>query len=290
MRSSTLSLLFSTLLFTLLPLSSLAASLPGLPTEYSCTVEYNFGTLGYTLSYDEYYSKSLGILRTDGRYDDRGVIELTQYNNNGNVTFKVVDPSALTPCTAYSLTAAQNASLLYAPAYSLFQLMNYSGWTFSNQGYSSMGDRQVNATYWTTPTYTLSSDDIFCDENNLCDSTDGSGTYAMPPWDLLELIDPASGYDTSSYSVTFSLAVYLQTQGQRLHHAVAHLCQRHACQPQQQQQRSGPVQQHVRRHTHTNSDTSHWRHLNSHHSRIASPCLLCLTITSLLCLACSRQL
>ena len=175
-------------------------------------VEFNYGTLGYTLSYDEYYSQSLGILRTDGRYNDRSVVELTSYpTSSGNVTMKSIDPSQLTPCTAYTLTSAQNASLLYAPSYAYWQLMNYSAFSWTSQGYSSMGDRQTNSTYWTTPTYSLSSDDVFCDNNNVCD-TIGSGTYPTPPWDMLELIDPAHGYDTNSYTVTFTLAVYLQTE------------------------------------------------------------------------------
>ena len=212
MRRSTLLVLLSVALFSLLPLSSLSASLPGLPSEYSTTVEYNFDALGYTLSYDEYYSASLGVLRTDGRYDDRNVIELTTWpSSGGSVTMKSIDPSQLTPCTAYTLTSAQNASLLYAPSFALWQLMNYSAFVWTSQGASTMGDRQTNATYWTTPTYSLTSADVFCDNNNVCDST-GTGSYPTPPWDLLELIDPAHGYDTNSYTATFSLSVYLQTE------------------------------------------------------------------------------
>ena len=204
-----LSILFS---IGLLVLSSLvpslsAVSLPSVPSEYQTTVEFNFGTLGYTLSYDESYSASLGLLRTDGRYDSRGTIEFTTYTA-GSTVMKSINSSASSPCTAYTLSSAQNASLLYAPTYALWQLMSYSGFSWTNLGQDQIGDREVNSTHYQSGTYTLSSDDVFCDASGNCD-TQGTGAYPTPAWDLLELIDFSHGYDTSSYTVSFQLDVYL---------------------------------------------------------------------------------
>ena len=191
---------------SLLPVLS-AGTLPAVPSEYQTTVEFNFGTLGYTLSYDESYSASLGLLRTDGRYDGRGTIEFTTFSSTGAV-MKSINDSSATPCTAYSLTAAQNASLLYAPTYALWQLMNYSAFSWTNLGQDQIGDRETNSTHYQSGVYSLTSSDVFCDASGNCD-TQGSGVYATPPWDMLELIDFSHGYDSSAYTVSFQLDVYL---------------------------------------------------------------------------------
>ena len=203
MRFSTLLSLSSLLLLSLSSVV-LSGSLPAVPSEYQTTVEFNFGTLGYTLAYDESYSQQLGLLRTDGRYGGRGVIEFTTYTAS-STTMRAINTSASDPCAAYALTSAQNASLLYAPTYALWQLMNYSGFTWSNLGQDQIGDRETNSTHYQSGTYTLTSDDIFCDAAGNCDSS----VYPTPPWDLLEMVDMSHGYDPSSYSVTFQLDAYL---------------------------------------------------------------------------------
>jgi len=126
MRVSTLLSLSSLLLLSLVIPSVLSDSLPPVPNEYQTTVEFNFGTLGFSLSYDESFSAPLGLLRTDGRYDSRGSIEFTTYTAGRTVMKAINSSSSDVSCTAYSLTSAQNASLLYAPTYALWQLMNYS--------------------------------------------------------------------------------------------------------------------------------------------------------------------
>ena len=204
---------FSPLLLLLLsfPCVAFSGTLPSVPSEYQTTVEFSFGALGYTLSYDESYSAALGLLRTDGRYNGRGAIEFTTYTASSTV-MQSLNNSNANPCTAYALTSAQSASLLYAPTYALWQLMNYSGFAWTNLGQDQIGDRETNSTHYQSATYSLSSSDVFCDASGNCDST--GSTYPTPPWDLLEMIDLAHSYDPSAYNVTFQLDAYLDVINQ----------------------------------------------------------------------------
>jgi len=188
--------------------------LPGfISNSYSTTVEINFSHLGYTLSYDEYWWNQQQTLRTDGRYLGRNVIELTQFNTRVNNStrdiIKVIDrsDSAATECQAFYLQGGQNNSLMYQPSFSVFQLLNWTGFSWTNLGYDSMGDRQKNATHFQSQMYTITHDDRFC-YGSSC--TGGDSGLETPDFDVLELIDFSYGVDPIQYDTTFTMDYYVQ--------------------------------------------------------------------------------
>jgi hypothetical protein len=196
---------------------------PYINSQYSTTVEINFGTLGYTLSYDEYYSKSMGVLRADGRYDSRAITEVINFASN---PVSMSSYNALTgACSTFSLTSTQNASLLYAPSFAILQLMNYSGlqWLQRSAPVGNAGqfniptliqDRNIPATEYFIPKVTILPDGTFCDALGNCDNSNGDITN-QPPYSFLELLDFAATTEAAAngptYTTVLELHFFVQT-------------------------------------------------------------------------------
>jgi len=202
------------LLLSLLAATVKADSLlPGfISSSYATTVEINFSHLGYTLSYDEYWWNAQQTLRTDGRYLGRNVIELTTFgskiNNRTRDSIKIIDRSegADQECRGFYLQGGQNNSLMYQPSLAVWELLNFTGFSWTNIGYDSMGDRQMNATHFISPVYTITNDDRFCYGTSCANGDSGLET---PDWDVLELIDFSYGTDSNRYDTTFNMSYYV---------------------------------------------------------------------------------
>ena len=198
-------------------------NLPYVNPEYSAVVEMNFGTLGYTLSWDEQYSASQGLLRADGRYDSRAITEITDFNSNVMSSYNQLTDA----CSSYSLTTAQTSSLIYSPSFAILTLMNYSGlsWQLQSNGGnqfnvpSMITDRNIPATAYVINRLTILPDGTFCDAANNCNGVNGDITD-VPPYSFQELLDFATSpeantedgiTDEPTYTTVLSLRYFLQT-------------------------------------------------------------------------------
>ena len=182
-------------------------------------VEMNFGTLGYTLSYDEYYSASQMLLRADGRYDSRAVTEITDFNAQTMTSYNSLTSS----CTKYALTGSQNASLLYQPSYAILQLMNYSGIQWiqmvggPNNVPAMIQDRNIPAIQYFVPRITILPNGTFCDVMGNCDAA--GDDLSTPQYSFAELLDMATSpegisetgaTDEPAYTTVVSFSYFFQ--------------------------------------------------------------------------------
>ena len=194
-------------------------TLPYVNPSYSATVEMNFGTLGYTLSYDEYYNGN--VLRADGRYQSSTTIEITSAATAASLyssELQSIDTS-LGTCSTSQLSADQSDSLLYLPSFAILQLLNFSGFAWQNNGSAVLADRNLNVLAYSVPYVNISSLGTFCDALGNCQTLPATTN----PDQFHELIDFAYAYDTNDYYAIFNITMYYQNIGNAIGTAPARL-------------------------------------------------------------------
>ena len=160
------------LLFSLLSSSSAQTFPSTFPTAYSASVSMNFGTLNYSLSFDEYAQYNVyningaitgrQVVQQRGRYQDRNTWTFLDFSNGLPSFFEVAtvngDPTLITSCNSTVLFEDAGdfvySSLSTGPSLGVFGyvLPHLQGVTWTSSEGVRLTDRNMPTTLWTMST------------------------------------------------------------------------------------------------------------------------------------------
>jgi hypothetical protein len=189
-----------------------------LPYQWQCTITQTFGSLNYSLVYEEYgalgsYGASASwfwysMFQTIGRYGNRQTAEFTQLAGDGVATdpyyyqpyyarYTVASTSTAEAC--YGITPVQMGYLAYMHSRAIWTTLAWPAIAWTDGGVVSVPEREMQGNVWSSNTLLiLTQDGSVCLANASC-WVNGSSPFFSSPASLLpapafhlqELVDMA---------------------------------------------------------------------------------------------------
>ena len=270
---ATTSILFVLLALVLVLVIPRAASAPfptALPWQWQCTITQAFGSMNYSLVYEEYGALgSFGastswfwysMYQTIGRYGNRQTAEFTQLTGDGLAT----DPyylqmyyarytigSTSTAETCYGLTPVQLGYLAYMHSRAIWTTLAWPAIAWTDGGLVSVPEREMQGNVWTSNTLLiLTQDGSVCLANASC-WVNGSSPFFPSPASLLsgpafhlqELVDMAWILGQGSYQSNITaMAAYVRSYSVSDEMPLANWTNTQIPGPQQHSTQSGAAQ------------------------------------------------